>query len=75
MSILNTFQYKKYLYILTLPKCNEFIYGPDWHNLQTRKKTLKEQLMVEKEVSVKAKTKNTFKHNYFPGFLLRLKNA
>ena len=31
--------------------------------------------MVEKEVSVKVKTKNTFKYDYFPIFLLCKKNA
>ena len=31
--------------------------------------------MVVKEVSVNVKTKNTFKYDYFPGFLLYLKNA
>ena len=31
--------------------------------------------MVAKEVSVNVKTKNTFKYNYFPGFLLCLENA
>ena len=33
------------------------------------------QLMVSKEVSVNVKTQNTFKYDYFPTFLLRLKNA
>ena len=31
--------------------------------------------MVANEVSVKVKTKNTFKYDYFPSFLLCLKNA
>ena len=30
---------------------------------------------VANEVSVKVETKNTFKYDYFPGFLLCLKNA
>ena len=35
----------------------------------------KEQLMVAKEVSVYVKTKNNFKYDYFPDFLLCLQNA
>ena len=35
----------------------------------------KEKLMVAIEVSVDVKTKNTFKYDYFPDFLLCLKNA
>ena len=31
--------------------------------------------MVAKEVSVNVKIKNTFKYDYFPGFLLCLKNT
>ena len=31
--------------------------------------------MVAKEVSVDAKTKNTFRYEYFPSFLLCQKNA
>ena len=33
------------------------------------------QKRVAKEFSVDVKTKNTFKYDYFPGFLLCLKNA
>ena len=31
--------------------------------------------MVAKQVSVNVKTKNTFKYDYFPCFVLYLKNA
>ena len=31
--------------------------------------------MVAKEVSVNVKTKNIFEYDYFPGYLLCLKNA
>ena len=36
-------------------------------------KQIKKWLMVAKKVSVDVKTKNTFKYDYFPGFLLYLK--
>ena len=60
--------------ILTLSKCNEYyidqiciIYRPEQKN--------QEWLKVATEVSVNVKTKNSFKYDYFPGFLLCLKNA
>ena len=31
--------------------------------------------MIAKEVSLNVQTKNTFKYDYFPGFLLCLKNS
>ena len=73
MSVLNTFHYKQYLFILTFSKCNGY-YRPDLHNLQTRRKNSKELLVVANEDSANVKTKNTFKY-YFPSFLLCLKNA
>ena len=44
------------------------------HNLQTRRKNSKEQLVVANEVSVNVKTNNNFKYDYFPVFILCLKN-
>ena len=38
-------------------------------------KNLKELLVVAHQVSVNVKSKNTFKYDYFPDFLLCLKNA
>ena len=48
---------------------------PALHNLQTRRKKLKEWLATEKEVSVNVKSKNTLNYTYFPDFLLCPKNA
>ena len=44
------------------------------HNLQTRRKNSKEQLVVANEVSVNVKTNNNFKYDYFSVFILCLKN-
>ena len=39
MSVLNTFQYKQFLFILTLPQCNNL--QTDLYNLQTRTKKIR----------------------------------
>ena len=44
------------------------------HTLQTRReKKIREQPMIAKEDSLKVTTKSTFKYDYFPGFVLCLK--
>ena len=44
------------------------------HTLQTRReKKIREQPMIAKEDSLNVKTKSTFKYDYFPRFLLCLK--
>ena len=39
------------------------IYRPDLNNSQASKKKLKKQLMVKAKLSIKVKTKNTFKYD------------
>ena len=54
---------------------NVIVYRPDLHNLQTRRQKFKRAASGCNEVSVNVKTKNAFKCDYFPNFLLCLKNA
>ena len=46
-----------------------------WIIYRPEDESSKEKLMVASEVSVDVKTKNTFNYDYFPDFLLCLKNA
>ena len=74
MSLQNTFQYKQCVVYLDSCKMECMIYRPDLHNVQTKRKKLKKQLMATTELSINVKTKNIFKYDYLSSFLTCPKN-
>ena len=70
MSVLNTFQHKQYLCILTFSKCIELIMDQICIIYRLEEKKSKQYPVLANEVSVNGKTKNTLKYVSFPIFLL-----
>ena len=75
MTVLHSFQYKECLCILTFPQCNEKLKIKFAKFTDQIKKNSKRQLVVANGVSVNDKNKNTLKYDYFPDFVLCMKNA